>query len=95
MNIIKQEIPVVELLAGLAEECSELSQAALKLRRFFDQGNPTPITEEQAMEKFYEEVADVQLYLKMFDIPWPYIKKIAVKKLARWEQRIKERTKTE
>ena len=52
-------------------------------------------TEEQAMEKFYEEVADVQLYLKMFDIPWTYIKKIAVKKLARWEQRIKERSKTE
>ena len=30
---IKQHIPQDELLAQLAEECAELSQAALKLRR--------------------------------------------------------------
>ena len=32
----KIKLPVNELLCGLAEECSELAQAALKLRRTYD-----------------------------------------------------------
>ena len=90
-SIVKQEMPVVELLAGLAEECSELAQAALKLRRVFDQTNPTPIGESQAKERFYEEVADVQLYLRTIDIPWNYIKEIATAKQERWEKRLLEK----
>lgn len=89
MNIIKKSMPVTELLAGLAEEASEVAQAALKLRRVFDQTNPTPMKEEEALEKFYEEVADIQLYLTMIDIPWNYIKEIAQRKRKRWEERIK------
>lgn len=38
---IKQHIPQDELLAQLAEECAELSQAALKLRRALTGINPT------------------------------------------------------
>ena len=91
MNIIKKEIPVPELLAGLAEECSELAQAALKMRRVFDQTNPTPMDEETAKERFFEEVADVQLYLKHIDIPWNYIKEIAIQKNKRWVSRMKEK----
>ena len=89
MNIIKEKMPVTELLAGLAEECSELAQASLKLRRVFDKTNPTPMDEETAKERFFEEVADVQLYLKMIDIPWNYIKQIAVEKGKRWSKRLK------
>ena len=89
MNIIKEKMPVTELLAGLAEECSELAQASLKLRRVFDKMNPTPMDEETAKERFFEEVADVQLYLKMIDIPWNYIKEIAIKKGKRWTNRLK------
>ena len=98
ISIIKMEMPVVELLAGLAEECSELAQAALKLRRVFDQTNPTPMGEKEAKERFYEEVADVQLYMTMIDIPWNYIKEIATGKQNRWEKRLserKDRSKTE
>lgn len=91
MNKIKKEMPIPELLAGLAEECSELSQAALKLRRVFDQTNPTPMDEETAKDKFFEEVADVQLYLKMIDIPWNYVKEIAIAKMKRWEERLNGR----
>lgn len=91
MNRIKNELPVTELLAGLAEECSELAQAALKLRRVFDQTNPTPMDDETAKDKFFEEVADVQLYLKMIDIPWNYVKEIAIRKMKRWESRLNER----
>lgn len=89
MNIVKEKMPVPELLAGLAEECSELAQAALKLRRVFDQTNPTPMDEETAKDRFFEEVADVQLYLKMIDIPWNYVKEIAVEKNKRWANRLK------
>ena len=91
ISIVKMEMPVVELLAGLAEECSELSQAALKLRRVFDQTNPTPVSEKDAKERFFEEVADVQLYMTMIDIPWNYIKQIATEKQKRWEKRIEEK----
>ena len=89
MNIVKEKMPVNELLAGLAEECSELAQAALKLRRVFDQTNPTPMDEETAKDRFFEEVADVQLYLKMIDIPWNYVKEIAIEKNKRWANRLK------
>ena len=89
MNIVKEKMPVPELLAGLAEECSELAQAALKLRRVFDQTNPTPMDEETAKDRFFEEVADVQLYLKMIDIPWNYVKEIAIEKNKRWANRLK------
>ena len=37
-----------ELLAQLAEECSEAAQAALKLRRAGSGENPTPVSEELA-----------------------------------------------
>ena len=77
-----------ELLAGLAEECCELGQAALKLRRFYDGTNPTPIDEEKATEDFYEEIADVMLYLNQIIYPKSYVEGIMNRKLNRWKQRL-------
>ena len=56
---IKQHIPQDELLTQLAEECAELSQAALKLRRALTGINPTPVTVEEARKNLVEETADV------------------------------------
>lgn len=56
---IKQRLPQDELLAQLAEECAELSQAALKLRRALTGINPTPVTVEEARKNLVEETADV------------------------------------
>ena len=56
---IKQHIPQDELLAQLAKECAELSQAALKLRRALTGINPTPVTADEARWNLVEEVADV------------------------------------
>ena len=56
---IKQHIPQDELLTQLAEECAELSQAALKLRRALTGINPTPVTAEEARRNLVEEAADV------------------------------------
>lgn len=87
-KLIRDKMPVVELLAGLAEECSELAQAALKLRRVYDGTNPTPIKEEDAIERFYEEIADVQLYLEHISLPQTYINEIMLQKQRRWENRL-------
>ena len=43
----------------LAEECAELSQGALKLRRALTGINPTPVTVEEARKNLVEETADV------------------------------------
>ena len=56
---IKQHLPQDELLAQLVEECAELSQAALKLRRALTGINPTPVTAEEARKNLVEEAADV------------------------------------
>lgn len=88
MNIITERIPVCELLAGLAEEAAELAQAALKLRRVYDGTNPTPMKEEDAIERFYEEIADVQLYLEHISLPQTYINEIMLQKQRRWENRL-------
>lgn len=56
---IKQHLPQDELLTQLAEECAELSQAALKLRRALTGINPTPVTAEESRKNLVEETADV------------------------------------
>lgn len=56
---IKQHLPQDELLAQLAKECAELSQAALKLRRALTGINPTPVAADEARRNLVEEAADV------------------------------------
>lgn len=84
----KIRLPVNELLCGLAEECSELAQAALKLRRAYDQTNPTPVDTNTAFEKLCEEIADVLLYIEQVTVPMPYVLEIKQSKLKRWQSRI-------
>ena len=56
---IKGRLGEAEVLAQLAEECTELAQAALKLRRALDGKNPTPNTEEERRRALIEEYTDV------------------------------------
>ncbi len=60
---IKRHLPEDELLLQLAEECAELAQAALKLRRVLTGINPTPVTEGEARSNLLEEAADVYCVL--------------------------------
>lgn len=64
-KIIRNTIREDELLAGLAEEAAELSQAALKYRRALTQYNPTPLAPKDARAALLEEIADVELYLSI------------------------------
>lgn len=56
---ISDILPKTKILAQLAEEASELAQAALKLRRALDGTNPTPKSVEECLENIQEEMADV------------------------------------
>ena len=60
---IREMLPLAELLTQLAEEASELAQAALKYRRTLSNANPTPVTRREAEDKLLEEIADVKLCL--------------------------------
>ena len=85
---IKEKVPVCELLAGLAEECSELAQAALKLRRCYDGTNPTPADPDNQYECFLEEIGDVELYLDQMSINRQVIADYKAAKLERWQKRL-------
>ena len=51
------------MLRQMAEECCELSQAALKMVRAYN--NETPVSVSKARQKLVEELADVKI---MFNI---------------------------
>ncbi len=80
-----------ELLAMLAEECSELAQAALKLRRVIDGTNPTPKGYRQAVCELNEEMADVTLCMEQITLSDDdEILRIRRTKQARWLARLME-----
>lgn len=87
-------LPTEELLCQLAEEASELAQAALKLRRAYDGTNPTPVPKEDAIKALQEEVADVLNCLRALGMDSTAHQKIyweiGARKTARWAQRLEE-----
>lgn len=93
MMDIRAKIPVCELLAGLAEECSELAQAALKLRRCYDGTNPTPADPDKQYECLLEEIGDVELYLDQLMINRGVIADYKNMKLERWQKRLEDKGK--
>ena len=86
-----------ELLAQLAEEAAELSQAALKLRRALTGINPTPVTVKEADANLIEEAADVGLvlYLLISESELATMEEISTKKYNRWLKRLEEHRKNE
>lgn len=59
-------LPETEILAQLAEEASELAQAALKLRRALDGTNPTPKDIEECEMNLLEELADIKVAFTVY-----------------------------
>lgn len=79
------------LLEQLAEECSELAQAALKLARKERGENPTPKTEEECVKDLLEELGDVNLCMSVIEANRGiHIRCLSVDKKERWAQRIRE-----
>lgn len=92
---IIEELSQAELLAMLAEEAAELSQAALKLRRVLDGSNPTPTTYGEAKEDLIEEAADVELCMRQITAlsDRHEIELVKAAKYRRWLERLAERRK--
>ena len=88
LNRIADRLGRAELLAQLAEEASELSQAALKLRRVLDGRNPTPVTEESAVLHLQEELTDVLLCAITVGIDKAEVERFIRAKSARWSARV-------
>ena len=66
IEYIRTAMPETEVLAQLAEECAELAQAALKLRRALKpESSPTPCSVSEAIMRFNEEIADVLVCLRV------------------------------
>ena len=86
MAKIKDYLSEAEILAQLAEEASELAQAALKLRRVLDGTNPTPVSGEQAVANLVEEYGDVVCC--MMELEVIYDPSLINKKKERWIKRL-------
>lgn len=85
---IKRQIGKEEVLAQLAEESSELSQAALKYRRALSGVNPTPVSCIDADENLQEEFADTLLNAMMAGVDSGAVAEVIYKKVNRWCERL-------
>lgn len=95
IEIIQRYTPISERLTQLAEECAELAQAALKLRRALNPGgSPTPCDLTEANENMQEEVADVLVCIAavdryIFDVsPCLGVETVMRNKIKRWARRL-------
>lgn len=59
MGYMLDQIGEPAMYEQLAEECTELAKAALKMARVLRKENPTPVTEDEASAMVLEEAADV------------------------------------
>ena len=92
IEYIREHLSQEELLCQLAEEASELAQAALKYRRTLNGKNPTPVSRKDAFNNLLEEVADVRLLLQILGLDGSYyigeVYETMNAKLARWAERL-------
>lgn len=91
ITYIQAKLPEEEILAQLAEEASELAQAALKKRRAMDGRNFTPVTPQGAERELIGEIQDVRVCLMVLDHagePDDHAKYLARAKLRRWVERL-------
>lgn len=63
MDKISDYLSTSDLMCQLAEECSELAQAALKLKREMEGTNPPQESILECWESLEEEMADVDLVM--------------------------------
>lgn len=88
---IRNMLSFEEILTQLAEECSELSMAALKYRRSIEKSNPTPISSADAYNNLLEEAQDVFNVLFVIGILQPDLPVqhyINASKISRWRNRL-------
>lgn len=88
-----------QVLRQLAEEASEVSQAALKMIRVFE--NTTPVSFQEAKSKLNEEITDVFNCLAVLNKKVSGVcsvdREMQIQKMKRWAERMKnvEKSKKE
>lgn len=91
MNIV-EKVGTPAALEQLAEECTELAKAALKLARHMRGENPSIAPIEMLADNFHEEVGGVRVCLDVLidhgDIDTESVSRRAERKRERWERRI-------
>ena len=91
MDIINR-IGAAAALEQLAEECTELAQAALKMARCLRGENPVAGSMEEMTDHIHEEIADVQNVLSILEGTYLYdphrVARIMEKKMRRWRRRL-------
>lgn len=97
MSNVKEDFEVIRMLGEpalmeqLAEECSELAQAALKLARKERGENPTPKTLDECFKAIIEEMADVKLCIWVVEASRSFdLRCNCDRKRERWAKRIRE-----
>lgn len=84
------------MLEQLAEECSELAQAALKLARKMRGDNPTPVSIDECRRNVLIEYADVDVCIaELTTRPWwsdDFVADTEDFKMNRWRSRIGSRS---
>lgn len=84
---LKSEVPKNDLWTNLAEEASELAQAALKMTRIGSEKNPTPVPEGTLLDGVIEEYTDVvNTAERLLELKPDWL--IGDAKLLRWIHRI-------
>ena len=89
--MILETLGTEAVLEQLAEEASELSQAALKLARKLRGVNPTPKTEQECWNALLEEIADVRVAEEQLQLKGSKnfaIEEMIRAKTRRWKQRL-------
>lgn len=93
-DYITSKVPAEQIFSQLAEECSELAQASLKMARKLNGLNPTPKTLKECYSHLVEEIADVIIVLYILGaLEGDTIDKILTTvhyKMLRWVLRLKE-----
>lgn len=91
IKYVREHLTSAALLEQLAEECTELAQAALKLARIHRGENPTPVHMAEAVDELCEEVADVMLCKAVEAFDDDKLLSIEREKLDRWVERLGEK----
>lgn len=90
IDYIRHHITRGDMLLQLAEEASELSQAAAKLLRCENGTNPTAKTHGQCVDDLLEEMADVKSCVDVLlgEFEAKKVLNIEKQKIRRWAERL-------
>lgn len=92
MDKIISTLTLDDLLIQLAEEASELAQAATKYYRVTHGANPSPVPVQDARNALIEEIADVNVAAdavrRKMGISCDEIAEVEDTKIERWRRRV-------